>query len=298
MGLGYLAFALAAVIGLLALEAFLLLFALAFTASAALARASLRHFVVLGLHASLILRCDSHLDGGAIDRRQTLDTLSVTGQLIHQLAIVVHANALGAVDRAPSQVELLASALHDARVNAALSLDPSLAAVGSARLTTTLADSANRHTNCLLAKISNAHRGVASRNRHDLVVVVRTAFATLARFARLTGLRRLALDGLALALLFLLAAITAIATLGQQVLGMNRVMRIGGGAGIRLVILDMLEILDVNAVMINFACRGIPLDVHAETSFTAAADVARRMRTVLVTLIASFLVSETSQRRK
>lgn len=50
----------------------------------------------------------------------------------------------------------------------------------------------------------------------------------------------------------------------------------------------MLQILDINPVVIDFASRGVPLDVDAKTSLTAAAHVARRMRTVLLTLVAAF----------
>lgn len=233
LGLGALAFALAAVLGRLAAETFLLGLAFALTTGGSLARAGLGHLVMLGLDASLILRRHSYLGAAAVNARQPLDALSVSGQLVHQIAVVVHPNALGAVDRAPAQVQLLAGALDNARVDAALALDPRLAAVGGARLASALAHGADRHAHCLLAEISNAHRGVAARHRHDLVVIVRAALASLARLARFTRLRRLALDVNPLALLFLVTL--GLAALRQKGLALRILRPVSVRMGVRRV---------------------------------------------------------------
>jgi hypothetical protein len=154
--LGPLALAFAAVLGRLALEAVLLGAALTFSAVGSAARTRSSHVVVLGLHVSLILGGDSHLGILLVNGRQALNSLSITGKLVHKLAIVVDANALGAVDGTPAQVQLLAGALDDARVNAALSLDPRLTAISRARFATPLADRADSHANRLLAQIFDA----------------------------------------------------------------------------------------------------------------------------------------------
>lgn len=68
-------------------------------------------------------------------------------------------------------------------------------------------------------------------------------------------------------------------------------MRIARRIGIvRIRVVNVLEILDIDAVVINFASRWIPLDVDAKTPFATAANVAWRMRAVLLTVATPFLI--------
>lgn len=188
-GASALSLALAALLGTLALEALALLFLglalLALAAVLAFAGANLAHLEMLRLDAGVVLCGHGHLGVGSVNRGQLLDTLSVSGQLKHQLAVVVDSDAASAANAIPAQVQLDAVALHDAGVDAALALDAGLAAIRRPGLATAAADRRDGNADGALLDVRNAHRLLAAGHGDDLVVVVGSALATRrARIAR------------------------------------------------------------------------------------------------------------------
>lgn len=176
----------AALLGLLALVALLLtrlLLALLALTAVSVAGANLGDAVVAGL-AALILRGQSHVDVGAIDRRQRGHALGVAGQLEHELSVVVDLDASSAVNLRPLQGQAAAVALRDARANGALAIDASRAAVGGLGLTTTGGHRRHRNANSLLADVLDGDLREAARHVDDGVVVLGSASTALARLRR------------------------------------------------------------------------------------------------------------------
>jgi uncharacterized membrane protein len=130
--------------------------------------------LVLGRHCNVLV--------AILDRRKILHALRIPRQLKLQLPIVVDLDAVRAINLIPLQGQSSAVILHDARVNAALAVDAGRAAVSCSRLASTAAHSRDRNTNSLLLDVADDNAVIAGGYLDDAIIIVRSAFAAIARF--------------------------------------------------------------------------------------------------------------------
>jgi len=145
-----------------------------------LTRTNLRDLVRAALTAFVFGR-NRNVVVAILDRRKVLHAVSIARKLEHQLAVVVDLDAVGAVHRLPLQSQATAVVLNDARVDLAFAVDARSAAVGGSGLPAATADRRHRNANGLLLDVANDNAVVAASDLDNPVVIVRTAFAAIAR---------------------------------------------------------------------------------------------------------------------